>query len=85
MCYTNNVRKRKREKEMKYYVIACGWMGMNEEEMKEVIMNNDTRFFDVYDNYEEAEARYFYQAENNLDDDECCYIFDGNNIIKELQ
>lgn len=67
---------------MKYYVFACGWMGMNEEEMKEEVANNNA---EVFNNYEEAENRYNYYVENELDDDETCYIFDGEKIVKELQ
>lgn len=68
-------------KEMKkYYVFACNWMGADEEDMKEHLDEAD-----VFDNFEEAEKKYNYYVEEELEPDETCYIFDGGKILKEWQ
>jgi len=67
-------------KEMKkYYVFACDWRGADEKDMKAHLAEADG----VFDNFEEAEEKFNYYIDAELEPDENCYIFDGEKILKE--
>lgn len=64
----------------KWYVCACGWWGLTDQEVINCIQENNID--GVYDTFEEALKQVEYLFEEVLDDDECCYIY-HNGKIKE--